>query len=86
MKERAAGRFIADLLPTHTVSPTYGKRLERLFIILIETLLVPRITFGQESLRMENARLHPVVRIVLDVLQIHADDVLGARQRLSIFY
>ena len=85
MKERAAGCFIADLLPTHTVSPTNGKRLERLLIIFIETLLVPRIAFRQESLRMENARLHPVVRIILDILQIHPDDVLRARQRLYVF-
>ena len=33
---------------------------------------------------MEDARLHPVVRIVLDVLQIDADDVLCAGQRLYV--
>lgn len=34
---------------------------------------------------MEDPRLHPVVGIVLDVLQIYADDVLGACQRLFVF-
>ena len=34
---------------------------------------------------MEYARLHPVVRIVLDVLQIHADDGLDAGQRSFVF-
>lgn len=75
----AARRLIPDLLPAHTIPSTNGKRLKRLLVILIETLLVSRIGVGQESFGMENARLHPVVEIILDVLQIHADDVLARR-------
>lgn len=34
---------------------------------------------------MKNSRLHPVVGIVLNILQIYTYDILGADQRSLIF-
>ena len=36
---------------------------------------------GQESFGVENTRLNTIVGVVLDVLQIYADDVLGVDVR-----
>ena len=84
-KERVA-RCRTNLLSPHTIPPTHGKWLECLLIIPIETFLVSRVAFGQKPFRMENARLHPVVRIVLNILQIYTNDILDDGQRSFIFY
>lgn len=74
-----------DLLPTHTVPTTHRERLKRLLIIPVKSLFVSRIGLWQESLRMENARLDPVIRIVLYVLQVYADYILLTSQLLYAF-
>lgn len=83
---RAARRFSSrNLLPAHAVPSAHGERLESLLVVLLEALLVPRVGFGQESFGVEDAGLLPVVEIVLDVLQVHADDVLARRLAALLF-
>lgn len=68
---------LGDSLATHAVPPTHGERLKGQLVLFIEALFVSRVGLGQEALRVENAGLDPVGRVVLDVLQVHADDVLA---------
>ena len=81
-RKRCRRRHNVDLLSTHTIPTTYGEWLKRLLIILVKSLFISGIGFWQETLGMKNARFDPVVRIVLYVLQIHANYVLVTSQLL----
>lgn len=72
---------MVDSLSAHAVTSTHGERLEGHLVLSIEALVVSRVGLGQKSFRVKNARLDPVVRVILDVLQIHADDVLATSQQ-----
>ena len=65
-----------DSLSTHAITPTHRKRFKSQLVLCIETLVVSRIGLRQESLRMENTRFYPVIGVVLDILQIDANDIL----------
>jgi len=76
---------MVDSLSAHAVTSTHGEWLEGHLVLAIEALVVSRVRLGQEPFRVENTRLHPVVRVVLDVLQVHADDVLVTSQQIGQF-
>lgn len=75
--------IVLDLLSTHAVAPTDGEWLEGLLVLSVEALVISGVGSRQEPFGMENSRLHPMLRVILDVLQVDADDVLNANQRVT---
>ena len=77
------------LLPAHTVPWPGSERLEGLLVVLQETRVEQVVGLGQETLRVEDARLDPVGGVVLHVLKVDTDDGLGRRrngQKVGLSY
>ena len=65
-----------DPLSTNAVASADREWLERGFVIFFEAWIVSRIILGKKTLRVEDARFHPIVGVIVDILEVDTNDSL----------
>lgn len=66
-----------DIIPSaQAISGPDGKGVECLLLVLLETAVKVRMRLIKKTLRIKGLWQYPVIRSVLDVLEIDADDAL----------
>ena len=70
------GKSGGHLLSSETVALTNGKWMKGIFVIAIKFGIISRVRAWKETFGVEGSRLDPICRIILNILQVEADDSL----------